>query len=501
MPFPVEAGGYRDLRPVKGGVVWVNPPRTGELHEAVIGASDEHPKAALVRYDLEKRKRTTIVDELDGYAISRDGARLAFLDGGALKVKASDSKDDDDAVDVDLDRVRVTVDPAAEWGQMYNEAWRLMRDNFWRGDMNGVDWPGMAERYRPLLDRIGTRDDLHDVLWELQGELGSSHAYVRPPAVGTYDALVQGLLGTDLARDDDGTWRIVRVLRGESSVIGARSPLAAPGVAARPGDAIVAVDGKPVDPTFGPNALLGGKAGKPVELTLRREGTDRRVVVVPLASEALVRYHDLVDRRRAAVREASGGRLGYLHVPDMVSSGWADFHRDLRGAFEADGLVLDLRENGGGHTSQLVVEKLGRRIIGWQLSRLIEPASYPGEAPRGPIVTIVDEFAGSDGDIATQAIKLYGIAPVIGTRTWGGVIGIDSKYTLIDGTGVTQPKFAFWFAGGVGWGVENYGVDPDVEVPIPPHDWGAGRDPQLETAIRMALEELERRPPAAAPRI
>ena len=501
VPFPVEAGGYRDLRSVKGGVVWMNPPRTGELHEALIGASDEHPKPSLVRYDLEKRKRTTIIDELDGYTISGDGARLAYLDGGSLKVKGSDAKDDDDAVDVDLDRVRVTVDPAAEWAQMYNEAWRLMRDNFWRADMAGVNWPAAAERYRPLLDRIGSRDDLHDVLWELQGELGSSHAYVRPPAAGTYDALVQGLLGTDLARDDDGTWRIVRVLRGESSVIGARSPLAAPGVSARPGDVIVAVDGKQVDPMRGPNALLGGKAAKPVELTLRRDGADRRVVVVPLASEALVRYHDLVDRRRATVRDASGGRLGYLHVPDMVSSGWAEFHRDLRGAFEADGLVLDLRENGGGHTSQLVVEKLARRIVGWQVSRLIEPASYPSEAPRGPIVAIVDEFAGSDGDIATQAIKLYGIAPVVGMRTWGGVVGIDAKYSLVDGTGVTQPKFAFWFEGGIGWGVENYGVDPDVEVPIPPHDWAAGRDPQLETAIRMALEELERRPAATPPQI
>jgi tricorn protease len=502
VPFPVEAGGYYSLRAVKGGVTWMDPPRTGELHEAVIGASDEHPKASLVRYDLEKRKRAVIIDELDGYAVSGDGARLAYLDGGAVKIMNSDAKDDDDAVGVDLDRIRVTVDPAAEWAQMYAEAWRLMRDNFWRADLAGVDWPAMAERYRPLLDRIGTRDDLHDLIWELQGELGSSHAYVRVPGAGVHDALVQGLLGTDLARDEDGTWRIARVLRGESSVIGARSPLAAPGVAARPGDAIVAVDGRPVDPVHGPNALLGGKAGKPVELTLRRGGAaDRRVVVVPLASEAAVRYHDLIARQRETVREASGGRLGYLHVPDMVSSGWAEFHRDLRTAVESDGLIVDLRENGGGHTSQLVVEKLARKVIGWAVSRLAEPTTYPDEAPRGPIVALVDEFAGSDGDIATQAIKLRGIAPVVGTRTWGGVIGIDSKYTLVDGTGVTQPKYAFWFEDGVGWSVENYGVDPDVEVPIPPHDWAAGRDPQLETALRMALEALERTPRSVPPQV
>jgi tricorn protease len=185
----------------------------------------------------------------------------------------------------------------------------------------------------------------------------------------------------------------------------------------------------------------------------------------------------------------------------MMSFGWAEFHRDLRGAFDAEGLVLDLRENGGGHTSQLIVEKLARKVIGWARTRHAEPQSYPSEAPLGPIVAVTDEYAGSDGDIVTQAIKLYGIAPVVGMRTWGGVIGIDSRYTLVDGTGVTQPKFAFWFEGGAGWGVENYGVDPDVEVPVPPHDAAAGRDPQLETAIRLALEALETSPRAQPPEI
>jgi tricorn protease len=515
VPFPVEAGNYADLSAVKGGVVWLTLPRTGELGEAIIGAPEEHPKARLVRYDLVKRKRVTAVRELDAYAVSHDGGRLAYCNDAEFKVAASDSDDDDDAVSVDLDRIRVTVDPSAEWAQMYDEAWRLMRDNFWRADIGGIDWSAMAERYRPLLDRIGSQDDLHDVLWELQGELGASHAYVRPPARGVDAALLQGHLGADLARDEDGTWRIARMLRGESSVIGARSPLMAPGVGARPGDAIVAVDGRPVDPVRGPNALLGGKADKPVELTLRRtaaeggagdgEGAstnpqERRVVVVPLSNEAALRYQDLIARRRAAVTEASGGRLGYVHVPDMVSSGWAEFHRDMHTQFKRDGLIVDLRENGGGHTSELVVEKLARRIIAWDKGRYYEPTSYPREAPRGPIVALSDEHAGSDGDIVTQALKSYGIAPVVGTRTWGGVIGIDNKYELVDGTGVTQPKFAFWFED-AGWGVENRGVEPDVRVEIPPQDWAAGRDPQLETAIRMALEALETRPAATPPAI
>jgi tricorn protease len=283
-------------------------------------------------------------------------------------------------------------------------------------------------------------------------------------------------------------------------VIGARSPLAAPGVAAAPGDVVVAVDGRPVDPDLGPNALLAGKADKPVELTLRREGADRRAVVVPLASEHAARYHDLVARQRAAVREASGGRLGYLNIPDMMTRGWAEFHRDLYTEFRQDGLIVDLRDTQGGDVGQLVAEKLARRIIGWNFSRYEEPMSYPADAPRGPIVAITDGYASSGGDLVIQALKAYGIATVVGTRTWGGALGVDLKYLLVDGTLVAQPKYAWWFDG-AGWAVENHGVDPDVEVEIAPHDWAAGRDPQLDTAVRLALQALEHRTPAAPPSI
>ena len=338
------------------------------------------------------------------------------------------------------------------------------------------------------------------MLWELQGEMGSSHAGVLPPAAGGDPALAQGLLGADVEPAGDGTWRIARILPGESSVIGARSPLAAPGVAAAPGDLIVAVDGRPVDPDLGPNALLAGKADKPVELTLRRDGADRRAVVVPLASEHAVRYYDLVARQRAAVCEASGGRLGYLKIPDMMARGWADFHRDLYTEFQRDGLIVDLRDTQGGDAGQLVAEKLARRIIGWNVSRYEEPLSYPADAPRGPIVAITDEYASSGGDLVIQALKSYGIATVVGTRTWGGMRGVDFKYELVDGTIAAQPKYAWWFAG-VGWAVENHGVEPDVEVTIAPHDWAAGRDPQLDTAVRLALQALEQRPPAAPPAV
>jgi tricorn protease len=319
---------------------------------------------------------------------------------------------------------------------------------------------------------------------------------LAPP--GTAPAPAQGLLGADIERAQDGSWRIVRILPGETSVIAARSPLAAPGVDAAPGDRIVAVDGQPLDPDLGPNALLAGKAAQPVELTLRRDGTDRRVVVVPLATEHPTRYQDLVARQRAAVREASDGRLGYLKLPNMSAAGWADLHRDLFTEAGREGLIVDLRDTQGGDTSHLVAEKLARRVIGWETARHAETQAYPADAPRGPIIALTDGYASSGGDFVVQALKSLGVATVVGTHTWGGVIGCDLRHDLVDGTVAAQPKYAAWFPG-VGFGVDNRGVEPDVEVFIAPHDWAAGRDPQLETAVRLALEALERQPAATPP--
>jgi tricorn protease len=313
-----------------------------------------------------------------------------------------------------------------------------------------------------------------------------------------------GQLGADISRDADGRWVVDRVLPGESSDPRACSPLEAPGVGAGPGDELVAVDGQPVDPRRGPWPLLAGTAGKPVELTIRPHGADpglrRRVVVVPLRSDRRLRYQDWVASRRRLVRELSDGRLGYLHIPDMMGEGWAHFHRDLRLEMTRDGLIFDVRGNSGGHTSELVVEKLARQVVGWSLGRYRLPYSYPREARRGAMVTLADEFAGSDGDIVTAAVKLLGLGPVVGTRTWGGVIGIEGRQGLVDGSTVTVPRYAFYFDE-YGWDVENHGVDPDVEVLITPDDAAAGRDTQLETAVQMAVDALDKQPRPALPEV
>jgi tricorn protease len=366
--------------------------------------------------------------------------------------------------------------------------------------MAEVDWEGVLDTYRSLLPGIRTNDDFADLLWEVFGELGTSHAYVIPgPGTGGPASPPVAYLGADLAQAADGGWQVARVLPGESSDPRARSPLSAPGAAVSAGVSVLAVDGQAVDPASGPAPLLLGAARKPVELTVADSGGQaRRVAVIPLADERRLRYQDWVARTRQRVRELSGERAGYLHVPDMMGEGWAHFHRDLRGEMARDILILDVRQNRGGHISQLVVEKLARRIFGWFLPRGMRPGTHPQDAPRGPVVALADEFAGSDGDLITAALRILGLGPVVGTRTWGGVIGIDDPHRLIDGTQVTVPRYAYWLDT-YGWTVENHGVDPDVEVVISPADWAAGRDPQLEKAVSLALEALQSRPAARPP--
>ncbi|MFI7224315.1 PDZ domain-containing protein [Nonomuraea angiospora] len=494
VPVPVPAGRYGNLRTAKDALLWLRHPLAGQLGDG----TEPVTEIVLERYDLKKRAKAELGKEVRSFEVSGDGGRLVINGKNGLQTRAA--TEGDEVVSIDLDRIAVEIDPIAEWRQGFREAGRLMRDHFWREDMNGVDWQGVLDRYEPLVERIGAHSELIDLLWETQGELGTSHAYATANGAGVDPRRRQGLLGADLARDDEGVWRVVRILPGESSDHDARSPLLAPGVAVRPGDAIVAVGGRPVDPVRGPQALLAGTAGQPTELTVRPAagGDTRRVVVSPIAEDTRLRYHDWVESRRARVREASGGRLGYLHVPDMVATGWAQFHRDLRTEMAFDGLVVDVRENGGGHLSELVLEKLSRKVTGWARARGYEPMRYPEDSPRGPIVTITDEFAGSDGDIVSAGIKNRGIGPLVGTRTWGGVIGIDSRYSLVDGTRVTQPRYSFWLEGH-GWGVENYGVEPDIEVVITPQDRVAGRDPQLEKAIELALAALDEHAPATPP--
>ncbi|MFM9371679.1 S41 family peptidase [Streptomyces sp. Da 82-17] len=495
-PFPVAASKYSALQPVSdGGLVWMRWPISGALGETFANPTDTSGRPSLEYFNIAKARRTELVDHLDWFALSGDGTRLVVVDEGDLRaVPATEPGDGDSTVWIDLRRILHEVDPGAEWRQSYAEAGRIIRAYFWDPGMCGIDWDAVLDQYRPLVERVASPDEFADLLREVLGELGTSHAYVTPSRRNEgppHYQRAQGLLGANLVCRD-GNWLVKRILPGESSDSKARSPLAGAGI--REGAVLTHVDGRPVDPVTGPYPLLAGAGGTTVELTFQPaegEGRARRVAVVPLIDERPLRYQDWVAKRRDVVRELSHGKCGYLHIPDMGGSGWAQFNRDLRMEVSRPALIVDVRGNAGGHISELVIEKLTRTILGWDLTRNAQPVSYASNAPRGPVVALADEATSSDGDMITAAFKLLGLGPVVGQRTWGGVVGMTGRHRLGDGTVITVPMNAAWFDA-YGWDIENKGVEPDLEVLRTPLDWAEGRHAQLDDAVRLALDLLER---------
>ena len=504
--FPVAESRFGRLAgAAQGKVLWTVLPIEGQQGRG----GHKEGSGRLEAFDFETLQVDTLMDKADDFQLAADHATVLVRDGKRLRAIGLDAadKDEADGADadtpsrksgwIDLGRVRVSVDPRAEWRQMLREVWRLQRDHFWVADMSGVDWPAMLRRYEPLLPRVATRAELSDLIWELQGELGTSHAYEsdgdhrRPPQVALGQLAAEWKL-----RPQDGSFEITRIVRGDGWDAQADSPLHAVGVEAQLGERIVAVNGQRVSRERPPQALLVHQAGAKVELTLARgEGsaaTTRRVLVTTLADEVPARYREWVEHNRAWVHAQSGGRVGYLHLPDMMADGFAEFHRYFSAECDREALVVDLRYNRGGHVSELLLEKVARKRIAYNVPRWGRTTPYPEESAAGPVVALCNEHAGSDGDIFAHGFKLMGIGPLVGTRTWGGVIGIWPRTLLVDGTETTQPEYSFWFRD-VGWGVENHGTDPNIEVDNAPQDAAAGRDRQLETALATALQLAEGR--------
>ncbi|MDH3262208.1 MAG: PDZ domain-containing protein [Acidimicrobiia bacterium] len=500
--FPVPEARYGKVLGAKGRVLFSSYPIEGSLGQDWL-AGESQSKGRLESYDFAQEKVETVTEAMSSFSVSLNGQVLAVWAGKKLRVvpvawKEAEKKPDEPGREsgiVDLGRIRVEVAPVQEWRQMYREAWRLQRDQYWIESMAGIDWTAIHDRYLPLVDRVGSRAEFSDLMWEMQGELGTSHAYELLGDYRPEPGWFQGFLGADLELRGR-TWRVSRIPRGDSWDASSASPLMAPGLDIAEGDAILAVDGRPVDGTVSPYERLVDRAGRTVHLTLRRGRRNPRVVAVDaLRSEEMLRYRDWVERNRAHVHAETDGRVGYVHVPDMGPWGYAEFHRYFGTEVDRSGLIIDVRQNRGGHVSQLLLEKLVRRRVGYDLTRWGKPESYPNDAPMGPMVALTDEYSGSDGDIFSHAFKLLELGPLIGKRTWGGVIGIFPRHALVDGTITTQPEFSIWFED-VGWGVENYGTDPDIEVDIKPQDYREGRDPQMERAVREVLKLIRTMKPA-----
>ena len=504
LAFPVNEGRYGRIEGIKGKALFSTYPIEGARGRAR-NEDDRPARGVLESYELETQKQDRLADGLSDFWIGRDGKTLLYQAGDRLRVlkageKAPEKKDDKPGREsgwIDLGRVKVSIQPAAEWKQMFQEAWRLQREQFWTEDLSGIDWDAVHRLYRPLVDRVTTRSEFSDLLWELQGELGTSHAYEMGGEYRPGPNYRQGFLGVDWEFDRDASaFRIAHIARGDTWDPEAASPLTGPGIDLHEGDYVLAINGQRLGPGVTPAEHLVNQAGNEVLLTVRRaaDSEPHTVTVKALNDERAARYRDWVEANRRNVHQATDGRVGYIHVPDMGPDGYAEFHRAFLIEYDRDALIVDVRVNGGGHVSGLLLEKLARKRVGYDFPRWAAPKPYPDESPTGPMVALTNELAGSDGDIFSHTFKLMKLGPLVGKRTWGGVIGIWPRHRLVDGTVTTQPEFSFFFDD-VGWRVENYGTDPDIEVDNAPHDYARGADPQLDRAIQVALDELDKRPP------
>jgi tricorn protease len=496
-PFPIEEANYSKVVGVKGRVLLLSHPVEGAMSRW-LWSTTPASNATIESYNMEELSKDVFMQGVTDFEPSMARDALIVRVGDGYRYVRVDQKPEDKGREpgprsgwINLSRMKVLVDPEKEWRQMLRETWRLMRENYWREDLAGVDWESIYERYAKLLDRVNTRYELSDVIREMQGEMGTSHAYEIGGDYGEQKAYPVGGLGAELRFNGEG-YEVTKLFVGDPSNEGEKSPLLGAGVNVGIGDTILSIDGKKLSRETTPNQLLLNRAGEQVVLQVEtKRGEIRRVTVTTLRNEKTLIYRSWVEANRRYVHEKSGGRVGYVHIPDMGPFGYAEFHRlyPIESAFDA--LIVDVRYNGGGHVSHLILEKLARRRIGYDKPRRGKPYPYPPYSVSGPIVALTNEQAGSDGDIFSHGFKLLGLGPLIGRRTWGGVVGINPRIRLVDGTFVTQPQFAFWFKD-VGWGVENRGTEPTIWVENKPQDYAGGVDAQLEKGIEEAVRLIEK---------
>ena len=489
VPVPADNYPYGGLVAVEGSLLIVRG-------EPFYYGRDSGGEAEIKIFDLKKREFKTVTQGRR-FALTEDGKKLLVQQKGAYKlydVKA-DAKG---PKTLSTSGLRVDLVPEQEWETIFDEVWRRYRDFFYVANMHGYDWPAIRERYRPWLEHVRHRSDLNYVIGEMIAELNVGHAYISGGDFSAPERPRVALMGADLELDPAaGRYRLARILRGQNEEAEYRAPLTEIGVDAREGDYILAIDGEDLAAGENPYRLLRHKASRPVELLLNdRPEADggRRVVFRPISDESNLRYLHWVEGNRQAVAEATDGKVGYIHVPDMSSSGISEFIKWYFPQLRKEGMIVDVRGNGGGNVSQMLIERLRRKLLGTRFSRTnSEFRTYPNEVFLGHLVCLMSENSASDGDIFAARFKAAGLGPLIGKRSWGGVIGITSHGPLMDGGDIRVPEFATNAIDG-SWIIEGHGVDPDIVVENDAEAVLAGRDPQLERGIEEVLKRIREDP-------
>ncbi len=494
---PVPAGMYKHLEARKDTIFYVS----NAIESTENGKPGQAPNATLHMFDIAKREDKVLLTGIDNYDLDRDGKKVIYHAGGNFGIidaapgkKVGDGK-------LDLSSLQTRIEPREEWKEIFHEAWRVERDFYWDPDMEGLNWKAIGQRYEALLPWVAHRSDLNYIIGEMIAELSTSHTYVQGGDLPDRLRVGVGLLGVDFALDN-GYYKLAKIYRGENWEDAARSPLTEPGLKVKEGNYLIAVNGAAVRAPANPYSFFENLAGKIVTLKINDQPSDQgawEISVKPVGSEAGLRYYDWVESRRKIVSDATGGRIAYMHVPDTAISGLMAFDKYFTGQIGKEGLIVDERYNGGGFIPDFFTEKLQRRLLASVSPRDSKDQPVPSAAIFGPKVMIVNELAGSGGDAFPWFFQEEKLGPVVGTRTWGGLVGISRNIPLMDGGSVTAPEVAFWATDKGGhWIVENHGVDPDFVVEQRPDLEVAGHDPQLEKAIELAKQALDKSPKTPA---
>ncbi len=488
--LPLPPAFYANLQPGTEGQLFYLKAERGAF-------SGDPPKSRLARFDLKAREEKVLLEGVQGFALSGDDEKVFFHSDDGFWITPLGDSIDKSKGRLAIDAIQVKIDPRSEWRQIFDEAWRINRDYFYDPDMHGADWPAMKQKYAQFLPDLAVRSDLTRVIRWMGSELAVGHH-----SVGGGDTLVKadtvsgGLLGADF-EIADGRYRFAKVYGGLNWNPDLRAPLTEPGVDVRADEFLLAVNGIDLRPPQDLHERFENTAQKQIEITVgpNADGSGSRTVnVVPIANEAALRNRDWVEGNIRYVTERTNGRVAYVHVPDTAETGHLYFKRYFFPQADREAIIVDERHNGGGSVADYYIDILRRPYVASWATRYGADLATPQGAIFGPKVMLIDETAGSGGDLLPWMFRKFGLGKLVGRRTWGGLVGILGFPELMDGGGITAPNIGFWTEE-EGFGVENVGVPPDVEVEQLPAEVMAGRDPQLEKALEIVLEELAKNPP------
>jgi len=480
--IPGPSGNYNSLFPIKDGVTYLYRDNSG---------------TKLKMYNVKSEEEVTILEGIGNYVLSADGKKVLYSKNNSYGIVDVQKNQKNNDGMLALDGMMMKINPKEEWAQIFVDGWRLMRDWFYDENMHGNDWNKMREKYEPLVKFVSHRADLDYIFGELGGELNSGHVYVNWGDIPTVKRIDGGLLGCELESDPSGYYKITKIFKGENWHKNFRSPLTEHGVNIKEGDYILKIDGEEVTTKDNPYKFLEGKANKVIMLLVSSKpdyGGAHQEKVKPVSRETDLRYLDWVESRRELVDKLSNGEIGYIHLPNTAEEGNTELFKNFYPQANKKALIIDVRYNGGGFVPDRMVELLARPLLNYWVRRGVKPDPTPFFSNQGPKVCLINGYSSSGGDAFPYYFRERKLGKLIGTRTWGGLIGLSGNPSLMDGGSIDIPTFRFLTKDGK-WAVENEGVHPDIEVVDRPELVANGEDPTLEKAVEVLLEELRNNPP------